>query len=80
MFYDNFLINCCAGIFKDDIEAGNFVFADFDVDGEYSVSDAIRFKGATAFEDENETMFISDELLKGLDEELDAFLKELLEK
>ena len=30
--------------------------------------------------DENETMFISDELLKGLDEELDAFLKELLEK
>ncbi len=36
-----------------------FVFADFDVDGEYSVSDAIRFKGATAFEDENETMFDS---------------------
>ena len=36
-----------------------FVFADFDVDGEYTVSDAIRFKGATAFEDEDETMFDS---------------------
>lgn len=36
-----------------------FVFADFDVDGEYSVSDSIRFKGATAFADENETMFDS---------------------
>ena len=36
-----------------------FVFADFDVDGEYTVSDAIRFKGATAFEDEGETMFDS---------------------
>lgn len=36
-----------------------FVFADFDVDGEYSVSNSIRFKGATAFEDENETMFDS---------------------
>lgn len=36
-----------------------FVFADFDVDGEYSVSDSIRFKGATSFEDENETMFDS---------------------
>lgn len=30
--------------------------------------------------DEDETLLISDELLKGLDEELDAFLKELLEK
>lgn len=30
--------------------------------------------------DDSETMFLSDELLKGLDEELDAFLKELLEK
>ena len=29
--------------------------------------------------DEDETMFISDELLKGLDEELNAFLKDLLE-
>ncbi len=30
--------------------------------------------------DDEETMLISGELLKGLDEELDAFLKELLEK
>lgn len=29
--------------------------------------------------DEEETMLLSDELLKGLDEELDAFLKDLLE-
>lgn len=29
--------------------------------------------------DEDETMFLSDELLKGLDEELNSFLKELLE-
>ena len=29
--------------------------------------------------DEDETMFLSDELLKGLDDELDAFLKDLLE-
>ena len=30
--------------------------------------------------DEDETMFLSDELLKGLDDELNAFLKDLLEK
>lgn len=30
--------------------------------------------------DEEETLFLSDELLKGLDEELNAFLKDLLEK
>lgn len=30
--------------------------------------------------DEEETMFLSNELLKGLGEELDAFLKELLEE
>lgn len=30
--------------------------------------------------DEDETLFLSDELLKGLDEELNAFLKDLLEK
>ncbi len=36
-----------------------FVFANFDVDGEYSVNNNIRFKGATAFEDENETLFDS---------------------
>ena len=30
--------------------------------------------------DDNETLFLNDELLKGLDEELDAFLKDLLEK
>lgn len=30
--------------------------------------------------DEEETMLLSDELLKGLDEELNAFLKDLLEK
>ena len=30
--------------------------------------------------DEEETMFLSDELLKGLDEELDSFLKDLLER
>lgn len=30
--------------------------------------------------DEEETMLLNDELLKGLDEELDAFLKDLLEK
>ncbi len=36
-----------------------FVFADFDVDGEYDLSQTIKFKGATAFEDENETLFDS---------------------
>ena len=30
--------------------------------------------------DDLETMFLNDNLLKGLDEELDAFLKDLLEK
>lgn len=30
--------------------------------------------------DDEDTMFLNDELLKGLDEELDAFLKDLLEK
>ena len=30
--------------------------------------------------DDEDTVFLSDELLKGLDEELDAFLKDLLEK
>lgn len=30
--------------------------------------------------DEDDTMLLDDELLKGLDEELDAFLKELMEK
>lgn len=30
--------------------------------------------------DDLETMFLNDDLLKGLDEELDAFLKDLLEK
>ena len=30
--------------------------------------------------DDEETLLVSDELLKGLDEELDAFLKDLLEK
>jgi hypothetical protein len=30
--------------------------------------------------DDDETLFLNDELLKGLDEELDAFLKDLLEK
>ncbi|MBQ8228295.1 MAG: hypothetical protein IJZ88_04705 [Clostridia bacterium] len=36
-----------------------FVFADFDVNSEYALSDTIKFKGATAFEDENETLFDS---------------------
>lgn len=30
--------------------------------------------------DDEDTLFLNDELLKGLDEELDTFLKELLEK
>ena len=30
--------------------------------------------------DDEDTLLLNDELLKGLDEELDAFLKELLEK
>ena len=30
--------------------------------------------------DEDDTLFLSEELLKGLDEELNAFLKDLLEK
>lgn len=30
--------------------------------------------------DDDETLFLNEELLKGLDEELDAFLKDLLEK
>ena len=29
--------------------------------------------------DEDETLFLNDELLKGLDDELNAFLKDLLE-
>lgn len=29
---------------------------------------------------DSETLIVNDELLKGLDEELDAFLKDLLEK
>ena len=29
---------------------------------------------------DDDTMLVNDELLKGLDEELDSFLKELLEK
>lgn len=36
-----------------------FVFADFDVDGEYSINNSIKFKGATAFADEEETLFDS---------------------
>lgn len=34
-----------------------FVFANFDVNGEYALDGNIKFKGATAFEDENETLF-----------------------
>lgn len=30
--------------------------------------------------DDEDTLFLNDELLKGLDEELDSFLKDLLEK
>ena len=30
--------------------------------------------------DDDETLFLNDELLKGLDDELDAFLKDLLEE
>ena len=30
--------------------------------------------------DDEETLFLNDELLKGLDDELNAFLKDLLEK
>ena len=30
--------------------------------------------------DDEDTLLLNDELLKGLDEELDAFLKDLLEK
>ena len=30
--------------------------------------------------DDEETLLLNDELLKGLDEELDAFLKDLLER
>lgn len=30
--------------------------------------------------DDEDTLLLDDELLKGLDEELDAFLKDLLEK
>ena len=34
-----------------------FVFANFDVNGEYKVTDTIRFKGATKLNDESETHF-----------------------
>lgn len=36
-----------------------FVFADFNIDGEYELADTIKFKGATAFEDPEETLFDS---------------------
>ncbi len=36
-----------------------FVFADFDVDGQYSLDSSIKFKGATAFADEDEPLFDS---------------------
>ena len=35
---------------------------------------------AACSSDDDDTMLVNDELLKGLDKELDDFLKELLEK
>lgn len=42
-----------------------FVFADFDIDGDYSIEKVLVFDGATAYEDKNETMF--DSVVKVID-------------
>lgn len=46
-----------------------FVFADFDVNGDYSFEDVIVFDGATAYEDEKEVGF--DSVVKVIDVEVD---------
>ncbi len=45
-----------------------FVFADFDIDGEYSFEKLLTFDGATAYADETETMF--DSVVKVMDVEV----------
>ena len=45
-----------------------FVFADFDVNGDYSFENAVIFDGATAYEDENEVGF--DSVVKVIDVEV----------
>ena len=42
-----------------------FVFADFDIDGDYSLQNTLVFDGATAYEDKNETLF--DSVVKVID-------------
>ncbi len=42
-----------------------FVFADFDIDGDYSFDRVMVFDGATAYEDKDETMF--DSVVKTID-------------
>lgn len=42
-----------------------FVFADFDIDGDYSFEEALVFDGTTAYEDETETLF--DTVVKVID-------------
>lgn len=45
-----------------------FVFADFDIDGDYSFERLLVFDGATAYEDKNETQF--DSVVKVIDVEV----------
>ena len=42
-----------------------FVFADFDIDGDYSIENTLVFDGATAYRDEDETLF--DSVVKVID-------------
>lgn len=46
-----------------------FVFADFDIDGDYSIENTLVFDGATAYRDKNETQF--DSVVKVIDVEVE---------
>ena len=50
-------------------ENNKFIFADFDVDGDYSTSENIKIDGVTSFKDEGETMF--DSVVKVIDVEVE---------
>ena len=46
-----------------------FVFADFDIDGDYSLQNTLVFDGATAYRDKDETLF--DSVVKVIDVEVE---------
>ena len=46
-----------------------FVFADFDIDGDYSIENTLVFDGATAYRDKDETLF--DSVVKVIDVEVE---------